>query len=84
MDSAERITLIEPGKAPRAVLPVFLLSAGVNVYLKGRATDYEAFHFKAMGMQYLNCEWYYDGRDDEHINLQIALKDIDYVTKGRK
>ena len=77
------VKLAEPGKAPREVFAAFLLGAGMNVYLKGRATDYEAFRFKVTGVTTLNGKLYLDGYDSESMNLRIALSDIDYVAKGR-
>ena len=76
------VTLVEPGKKPRQILAENLLGTSVKVYLKGRATDYEAFYFKPTAISVSDFGYFFDGYDDERINLRIALTDIDYVIKG--
>lgn len=57
--------------------PTHFLGMLVKVFLKDRANDKSAFHFKITG----HGPGYFEGYDDEQLNLRIEIEDIEFFKK---
>lgn len=60
-----------------------LVGEGITVFMRGRASEYDAFRFKVTAAGTIAGTDFIDGYDDECLNMRIEAKDIEYVKKGR-